>query len=126
MLRVYLDNCCYNRPYDDQSQLKISMEAQAKLEIQQQIRDKKLELTYREDTLDDDALAEVVKSCCLIDEEYQGDSVAFMIENGEKEYSLEVAAIRESEVKVLWRYTVGGNNSVFRCFEPELISINYK
>ena len=45
MLRVYLDNCCYNRPYDDQSQLKISMEAQAKLEIQQQIRDKKLELT---------------------------------------------------------------------------------
>lgn len=85
-----------------------------------------LSLTYREDTLDDDALAEVVKSCCLIDEEYQGDSVAFMIENGEKEYSLEVAAIRESEVKVLWRYTVGGNNSVFRCFEPELISINYK
>ncbi len=45
MLRVYLDNCCYNRPYDDQSQLKISMEAQAKLEIQQQIRDEKLELT---------------------------------------------------------------------------------
>ena len=45
MLRVYLDNYCYNRPYDDQSQLKISMEAQAKLEIQQQIRDGKLDLT---------------------------------------------------------------------------------
>ena len=45
MLRVYLDNCCYNRPYDDQSQLKISMEAQAKLEIQQQIRDGNLYLT---------------------------------------------------------------------------------
>lgn len=44
-LRVYLDNCCYNRPYDDQSRLKVSMEAQAKLEIQQQIRDGKLELT---------------------------------------------------------------------------------
>ena len=37
-LKIYLDNCCYNRPYDDQSQLKISLEAQAKLEIQQQIR----------------------------------------------------------------------------------------
>ena len=43
-VRVYLDNCCFNRPYDDQSQLKINMEAQAKLEIQQQIRDGKLEL----------------------------------------------------------------------------------
>lgn len=21
-MRIYLDNCCYNRPYDDQSQLK--------------------------------------------------------------------------------------------------------
>lgn len=43
-LRVYLDNCCYNRPYDDQSQLRVSMEAQAKLHIQQQIREGKLEL----------------------------------------------------------------------------------
>ena len=43
-MKVYLDNCCYNRPYDDQSQLKILMETQAKLSIQQQIRDGKLEL----------------------------------------------------------------------------------
>lgn len=43
-MKVYLDNCCYNRPYDDQSQLKINLESQAKLDIQQQIRDGKLEL----------------------------------------------------------------------------------
>lgn len=43
-MRVYLDNCCYNRPYDDQSQLKVHMETQAKLEIQQQIREGRLEL----------------------------------------------------------------------------------
>ena len=43
-MRIYLDNCSYNRPYDDQSQLKINIEAQSKLEIQQQIRDGKLEL----------------------------------------------------------------------------------
>lgn len=30
-IRVYLDNCCFNRPYDDQSQIKINLEAQAKL-----------------------------------------------------------------------------------------------
>ena len=37
--KVYLDNCCYNRPFDDQSQLIINMETMAKLSIQQDIRE---------------------------------------------------------------------------------------
>ena len=32
--KIYLDNCAYNRPYDDQTQLKIHLETQAKLKIQ--------------------------------------------------------------------------------------------
>lgn len=43
-MRIYLDNCCYNRPYDDQSQLRISLESQAKLYVQELIREKKYEL----------------------------------------------------------------------------------
>ena len=43
-MRIYLDNCCYNRPYDDQSQIRISLEAQAKIYIQEMIEDGKLEL----------------------------------------------------------------------------------
>lgn len=43
-MRVYLDNCCYNRPYDDQSQLRISLETQAKLHIQNLIKNGELEL----------------------------------------------------------------------------------
>jgi predicted nucleic acid-binding protein len=43
-MRVYLDMCCYNRPYDDQLQLKVAMEAQSKLHIQNLIRDRKIEL----------------------------------------------------------------------------------
>jgi len=43
-MRVYLDNCCFNRPYDDQSQLRISLETQAKLYVQNLIKAKKLEL----------------------------------------------------------------------------------
>ena len=43
-MRVYLDNCSYNRPYDDQSQLRISLETQAKLQIQRMIKNKELEL----------------------------------------------------------------------------------
>ena len=33
MLRIYLDNCCFNRPFDDQSQIRIRIEAEAKLFI---------------------------------------------------------------------------------------------
>lgn len=43
-LRVYLDNCCYNRPYDDQGQIRISLEAQAKLHVQTMIEKGELQL----------------------------------------------------------------------------------
>ena len=33
-MRVYLDNCCYNRPFDEQSQLKIRLETVTKLAVQ--------------------------------------------------------------------------------------------
>ena len=32
-MKLYLDNCCYNRPYDDQAQEKIHLEGQAVLSI---------------------------------------------------------------------------------------------
>jgi len=38
--RVYLDNCCFNRPYDNQSYLKIELETKAKLKIQEMIIDR--------------------------------------------------------------------------------------
>ena len=37
-MRIYLDNCCYNRPYDDQTSIKISLETQAKLSIQEMVK----------------------------------------------------------------------------------------
>ena len=37
-MRIYLDNCCFNRPFDNQNQLKIHLETQAKLYIQAQIK----------------------------------------------------------------------------------------
>ncbi|MDO9067930.1 MAG: PIN domain protein [Deltaproteobacteria bacterium] len=37
-MKVYLDNCCFNRPYDDQSHLRIRLESEAKLRIQEEIR----------------------------------------------------------------------------------------
>jgi len=43
-MKIYLDNCCYNRPYDDQSHLTISIEAQAKMQIQSLVKAQKLQL----------------------------------------------------------------------------------
>jgi predicted nucleic acid-binding protein len=37
-MKIYLDNCCFNRPFDDQSQLRILLESEAKLKIQENIR----------------------------------------------------------------------------------------
>ena len=44
--KVYLDNCCFNRPYDDQTQILISLETEAKLRIQQLILNDKLDLVW--------------------------------------------------------------------------------
>jgi hypothetical protein len=45
-LRLYLDSCTFNRPFDDQNQLKIKLETEAKLFIQQGILDNKYELVW--------------------------------------------------------------------------------
>ena len=45
-MRIYLDNCCFNRPFDDQKQLRIRLETEAKLDIQQKILQKKIELVW--------------------------------------------------------------------------------
>ncbi|MCL2095797.1 MAG: hypothetical protein FWH10_02700 [Oscillospiraceae bacterium] len=42
MLKIYLDNCCYGRPFDDLSQEKIKNEAIAKMYIQSLIKYKAL------------------------------------------------------------------------------------
>lgn len=45
-MRIYLDNCCFNRPFDDQTQIRIMLEAEAKLKIQDDILQKKFELAW--------------------------------------------------------------------------------
>ena len=43
-MRIYLDNCSYNRPYDDQTQMRIHLETEAKPHIQDMIKNKEIEL----------------------------------------------------------------------------------
>jgi len=45
-MKIYLDNSCFNRPFDDQKQLRIKLETEAKLNIQERIFQKKIELAW--------------------------------------------------------------------------------
>ena len=45
-MKIYLDNCCFNRPFDDQSQLRIRLESEAKLKIQEDIRSGSYQLVW--------------------------------------------------------------------------------
>lgn len=46
MIRVYLDNCAFNRPFDDQSHIRLRLKTEAKLYVQELIRSNKIELIW--------------------------------------------------------------------------------
>jgi len=43
---IYLDNCCLNRPFDAQNQMRVELETEAKLAIQEEVRSGKLHLAW--------------------------------------------------------------------------------
>ena len=45
-MRIYLDHCTFNRPFDDQRSIKIQLETSAKLYIQDQIKKEKYDLVW--------------------------------------------------------------------------------
>jgi hypothetical protein len=45
-MRVYLDNCCFNRPFDNQSNIRVKLETDSKLYVQLLILRGKIELAW--------------------------------------------------------------------------------
>lgn len=45
-MRIYLDMCCFNRPYDDQGPARIRLETEAKVLLQQKIKDTECDLVW--------------------------------------------------------------------------------
>ena len=45
-MRIYLDNCALNRPFDDQSHIRIRLESEAKLYLQEKIKNRKIEFIW--------------------------------------------------------------------------------
>jgi predicted nucleic acid-binding protein len=44
-IKIYFDTCCYNRPFDDSTEESVKNEIAAKQEIQNLVKNKKIELT---------------------------------------------------------------------------------
>src|SRR3954452_16121744 len=45
-MRIYMDNCCFNRPFDSQTQVRIRLETEAKLRIQERVVAGEIELAW--------------------------------------------------------------------------------
>jgi predicted nucleic acid-binding protein len=45
-MRIYMDNCCFNRPFDSQTQLRVRLETEAKLRIQERVVAREIELAW--------------------------------------------------------------------------------
>ena len=45
-MRIYLDNCCFNRPFDNQSSIRVKLETDAKLFVQLKVKEGKIELIW--------------------------------------------------------------------------------
>jgi len=45
-MKIYLDNCCYNRPFDSQSDIIVKLESEAVSFIQEQVKFGKLDLVW--------------------------------------------------------------------------------
>jgi len=45
-MRIYLYNCAFNRPFDDQSQIRIRLESEAKLYVQEKIKKREIKLVW--------------------------------------------------------------------------------
>ena len=90
MLKLYLDICCYNRPFDEQDQHKIILETEAKLIVQNKIKkgDYSLVWSFMLDFENDESPSkekrEIIKSWKLIASEYCSSSLDIL--ESAKEY----------------------------------------
>jgi len=45
-MRIYLDMCCFNRPFDDQAQARIHLETHGKILLQQKVKNSECDLVW--------------------------------------------------------------------------------
>ena len=98
-IRVYLDNCAYNRPYDDQSQARIELETQAKLKIQRLIKNGQIELASSYMSLYECGENPDQNKAALITDFINNHSSAFVSLGKKEQVEQEAAKIMETGIK---------------------------
>ncbi len=98
-IRVYLDNCAYNRPYDDQSQARIELETQAKLKIQRLIKNEQIELASSYMSLYECGENPDQNKAALITDFINNHSSAFVSLGKKEQVEQEAAKIMETGIK---------------------------
>jgi len=92
-LKIYLDNCCYGRPFDNQNDIELYRETQAKMFIQSLVRFNSVELVYSSMTIKE------LRDCPF---EEMHNSVIEFIEDNAKHYldkaQNEIAAALTKEI----------------------------
>ena len=96
---VYLDNCCYNRPYDDQSQIRISLESQAKLEIQRRIKKGEIKLITSYMTEYENAQNPIETRRRNIEQFQKENSYVYVKETVDKKVQMLVPEIEKTGIK---------------------------
>ena len=91
--KVYLDNCCYNRPYDDQTQTRIKEETQAKMSIQRAIINGGLDLVTSTILYYENSRNDCWEARETIEE--------FMVHNEREYISMESEAVKEIQKRVM-------------------------
>ena len=77
-MRVYLDNCCYNRPFDPQDQLRVAIETSAKMRVQALMRSGQDYTEWRKNQFEDDGetIEELGEKIRRYSESHRGKSVS--------------------------------------------------
>ena len=98
-MRVYLDNCCYNRPYDDQTQLRISLESQAKMDVQSRIKKGEIELATSYMTTYENSMNPIDMRRRNIDEFQLEYATAHVLESADEKVKAMVSDIEDTGIK---------------------------
>ena len=96
-MRVYLDNCCYNRPYDDQTQLRISLESQAKMDVQSRIKKGEIELATSYMTTNENSMNPIDMRRRSIDEFQMEHATVHVLESVNEKVKAMVSEIEDTK-----------------------------
>ncbi|MBE6522685.1 MAG: type II toxin-antitoxin system VapC family toxin [Thermoplasmata archaeon] len=100
-MRIYLDNCCYGRPYDSKSQIRIQLESDAKLAIQHRIEAGKYDLVASSFLLDENNKKTDVSVRSHIFDYIDSNMKVFVQEDEDPELRKLASEIEETGIKSL-------------------------